>query len=354
MPKGYGVPNSAPGMVPWETTRSLLERATSYWLVTIDPDGKPHLVGQWGAWIDDRWYFEGGADTKWARNVAREPRIAMGAERGTAAVMVEGDRRTDHEAVRREIRPHLQVPAEAGAMGRRRLCPHAGEGLLLGCPRLSADGDAVPLLAGQRHDRGFGDANEIARRDREDRVGKARGRPDFVEGKQRPIGEHAARGGVCEGRDPADRVAGQRLRLVSGRAPHGRCPERSGEQRLVHAALTRAQHDHRITLGDEDERLDDPRDVGTDLSGSVLRRAGRARESLHVDRHVAGGRVRADAREIRFAPGGPCPLMLGVQRVSRVKKRRMRPGRRVTIEVAARCHAVTAASSVSTSTPVGE
>src|SRR5438445_600476 len=86
----YGVPNSAPGMVPWETTRSLLERATSYWLVTIDPDGKPHLVGQWGAWIDDRWYFEGGADTKWARNVAREPRIAMGAERGTAAVMVEG------------------------------------------------------------------------------------------------------------------------------------------------------------------------------------------------------------------------------------------------------------------------
>lgn len=90
MPAGYGVPKGATGMVPWSKTRAVLERARSHWLVTIDPDGKPHLVGQWGAWIDERWYFEGGADTKWARNVTREPRIAMGVERDTFAVMVEG------------------------------------------------------------------------------------------------------------------------------------------------------------------------------------------------------------------------------------------------------------------------
>jgi Pyridoxamine 5'-phosphate oxidase len=90
MPKGYGVPKTERGMVPWATTQKMLEKAQSYWLVTIDADGKPHLVGQWGAWIDDRWYFEGGADTKWARNLAREPRIAMGAESGTSAVMIEG------------------------------------------------------------------------------------------------------------------------------------------------------------------------------------------------------------------------------------------------------------------------
>jgi pyridoxamine 5'-phosphate oxidase-like protein len=90
MPAGYEVPKGAAGIVPWSKTRGVLERAQSHWLVTIDADGKPHLVGQWGAWIDDRWYFEGGADTKWARNVAREPRIAMGVERDTFAVMVEG------------------------------------------------------------------------------------------------------------------------------------------------------------------------------------------------------------------------------------------------------------------------
>ena len=59
MPKDYGVPETQRGMLPWATTRKILEDARSYWLVTIDLDGKPHLVGQWGAWIDDRWYFEG-------------------------------------------------------------------------------------------------------------------------------------------------------------------------------------------------------------------------------------------------------------------------------------------------------
>src|SRR5437667_8872753 len=90
MPKGYGVPKTDRGMMPWAMTRKMLEREQSYWIVIIYADGKPLLVGQWGAWIDERWYFEGGEDTKWARNVAREPRIAVGAESGTTAVMIEG------------------------------------------------------------------------------------------------------------------------------------------------------------------------------------------------------------------------------------------------------------------------
>lgn len=90
MPAGYGVPKTAKGMMAWDDTRKLLEQARSYWLVTIDPDGKPHVVGQWGAWVDDRWYFEGSPETRWARNIARDPRIAMSLEKGTQAVMVEG------------------------------------------------------------------------------------------------------------------------------------------------------------------------------------------------------------------------------------------------------------------------
>jgi nitroimidazol reductase NimA-like FMN-containing flavoprotein (pyridoxamine 5'-phosphate oxidase superfamily) len=102
MPAGYGVPKTERGMLSWDQTRRLLERGRSYWLVTIDPDGKPHLVGQWGAWIDDRWYFEGGANTRWARNLAREPRIAMSLEDGTTAVMVEG-RAARVPAVERDV-----------------------------------------------------------------------------------------------------------------------------------------------------------------------------------------------------------------------------------------------------------
>ena len=83
MPTDYGVPEAATGMVPWSKTRGVLERAQSHWLVTIDADGKPHLVGQWGAWIDDRWYFEGGADTNWhgTSHASRASRWAWSATR---------------------------------------------------------------------------------------------------------------------------------------------------------------------------------------------------------------------------------------------------------------------------------
>jgi nitroimidazol reductase NimA-like FMN-containing flavoprotein (pyridoxamine 5'-phosphate oxidase superfamily) len=90
MPTGYGVPATERGMLSWDATRKILERARSYWLVTTDPDGKPHVVGQWGAWIDDRWYFEGGEDTRWARNLSRDGRMAMSVEQGTTAVIVQG------------------------------------------------------------------------------------------------------------------------------------------------------------------------------------------------------------------------------------------------------------------------
>jgi hypothetical protein len=70
MPQGYGVPKTERGLMPWATTRKILEGARSYWLVTIDADGKPHLVGQWGAWIEERWYL-GAARTRSAPETSR-------------------------------------------------------------------------------------------------------------------------------------------------------------------------------------------------------------------------------------------------------------------------------------------
>lgn len=90
MPKGYLATSSSRGMVPWGTARALLERARGYWIATTDPDGRPHLVQQWGAWLDDRFHFEGSPETRWARNLARDPRVAMSVERGTEIVIVYG------------------------------------------------------------------------------------------------------------------------------------------------------------------------------------------------------------------------------------------------------------------------
>ena len=90
MPKGYISAKSARGMVPWPRAEKLLEAASGYWLATTDPDGAPHLVQQWGAWIDGRWHFEGSGETRWARNLARESRVTMSVERGSEIVIVYG------------------------------------------------------------------------------------------------------------------------------------------------------------------------------------------------------------------------------------------------------------------------
>jgi hypothetical protein len=91
MPKGYISAKSDRGMVPWARARELLEEAEGYWLATTDDDGRPHLVQQWGAWVDDRWYFEGSPDTRWARNLRRDPRAVMSVERGSEIAIVYGD-----------------------------------------------------------------------------------------------------------------------------------------------------------------------------------------------------------------------------------------------------------------------
>ena len=40
---------------------------------------------QWGVWVDDVLYFEGSDRTRWARNLARDPRLAFGMQNGDKA-----------------------------------------------------------------------------------------------------------------------------------------------------------------------------------------------------------------------------------------------------------------------------
>ena len=90
MPTGYITSRSRRGMVSWSRAQALLEGASGYWLATTDPDGAAHLVQQWGAWVDDRWFFEGDPGTRWARNLARDARAVMSVERGSEIVIVYG------------------------------------------------------------------------------------------------------------------------------------------------------------------------------------------------------------------------------------------------------------------------
>jgi hypothetical protein len=73
-------------MLAWPAVKKILTTFPYLWIATTDEDGRPHLVQQWGVWIDDVLYFEGSDRTRWARNLARDPRLAFGMQTGDRAV----------------------------------------------------------------------------------------------------------------------------------------------------------------------------------------------------------------------------------------------------------------------------
>jgi Pyridoxamine 5'-phosphate oxidase len=89
---GYGIPESTDGILDWSWARERLEAAIVYWIATADAEATPHLIPIWGAWVDDRWYVEGGP-TRWQRNLRANPRMAVKVESGRELVIVEGTAR---------------------------------------------------------------------------------------------------------------------------------------------------------------------------------------------------------------------------------------------------------------------
>jgi hypothetical protein len=79
-PPGYGYATEPEGMLAWERVEEALAGATLYWIGTVAPDGGPHLHSIWGGWVANHLFFEGGDDTRWARNLAADPRVSFGVE----------------------------------------------------------------------------------------------------------------------------------------------------------------------------------------------------------------------------------------------------------------------------------
>jgi nitroimidazol reductase NimA-like FMN-containing flavoprotein (pyridoxamine 5'-phosphate oxidase superfamily) len=77
-------------MLVWSDAQRILRGGRYYWIATTDDDGRPHLVQQWGAWVGDHLYFEGSERTRWARNLARDPRVGFGTQSGTRAAFGQG------------------------------------------------------------------------------------------------------------------------------------------------------------------------------------------------------------------------------------------------------------------------
>lgn len=89
---GYGIldATSGRGLLPWSWATERLEKSHNYWVATTKPDGTPHAMPVWGVWVDDRFYFSTGRQSRKARNLAENPSCVVCTEHAAEAVIVEG------------------------------------------------------------------------------------------------------------------------------------------------------------------------------------------------------------------------------------------------------------------------
>ena len=87
---GYGLPRGSKGLLPWRWAETRLVRSHNYWLITVRPEGRPHAMIVWGIWVDGRFYFSTGRESRKARNLASNPACIVCTQDAAAAAIVEG------------------------------------------------------------------------------------------------------------------------------------------------------------------------------------------------------------------------------------------------------------------------
>lgn len=87
---GYGIKDTAEGILPWTWAADRLTTARNYFLTTVRPDGRPHVMPLWGVWMVDRFYFSTGKKSVKAKNLAKNALCVLCPDGGEEAVIMEG------------------------------------------------------------------------------------------------------------------------------------------------------------------------------------------------------------------------------------------------------------------------
>ena len=99
---GYGISESSEGLLPWIWAEERLRDSRNYWVATVRPDGRPHLMPVWAVWVSDALYFSTARTSTKARNLFANPNCSVSTEHGDEAVIIEGAviHEEDHSALR--------------------------------------------------------------------------------------------------------------------------------------------------------------------------------------------------------------------------------------------------------------
>ena len=70
--------------------KSASQASHNYYVMTVRPDATPHAMPVWGIWVDARFYFSTGAQSRKARNLAANTSCVVCTDNPAEAVVVEG------------------------------------------------------------------------------------------------------------------------------------------------------------------------------------------------------------------------------------------------------------------------
>jgi hypothetical protein len=98
-----GYPPENPNLTQWRDAEAVLEDRKTYWLATVRPDGRPHVMPVWGVWLAGKFFFSTSATSRKGRNLAENSHCTIGLSGAGMDLVVEGTAAvlTDHEVAAR-------------------------------------------------------------------------------------------------------------------------------------------------------------------------------------------------------------------------------------------------------------
>jgi hypothetical protein len=89
---GYGIqgPDEGTGLLPWSWAEERLAASHDYWLATVRPDGRPHLMPVWGLWHDWALWFSSSGTARKTLNLKANRRCSASTDSALDPVVVEG------------------------------------------------------------------------------------------------------------------------------------------------------------------------------------------------------------------------------------------------------------------------
>lgn len=89
---GYGVlpAGDGTGLLPWSWAEERLSGSRNYWIATVWPDGRPHVMPVWGMWHESSLWFSSSLPSRKSKNLLADPRCMVTTEDASNPVVVEG------------------------------------------------------------------------------------------------------------------------------------------------------------------------------------------------------------------------------------------------------------------------